>query len=245
MAGIQITVQHDLQSMVARLQLQARQLPFVTSRAINGAGLDAKKAVEQEIPRAIDRPTSYTRNALFFRYSTKTKLQASVRIKDVLPSGSRMTTEQRIGHLFVKGGVRNFTGFEGWLLQAGYLKSGEYIVPTTHAKRDAYGNVSRGLLVQILSQLKAGPDRYQNKSNSARSRKSRKKQRIFWSTGDGGMKAFSRGIWAETPAGLVKLMAPAARPSYRVLVDMERIIPRVVEQRFPWHFEDEAIRAMR
>lgn len=244
MAGVQIHVKHDIESMIRRLNLAKRQLPFVASRAINATGLDVKADLTKRIGQNLDNPTRYTRNALYFRYSNKANLTASVRLKDVLQSGTRMTHEQRLGHLFVKGGARNFTGFEGWLLRAGYLQSGEYIVPTKHAKRDGYGNVSRGLLVKVMSQLRLGADPLAWKSNSARSKRSRKAGRIFWSTGNGSMASFSPGIWMDTGRAMMKLFAVAGRPSYRVRVDMARIVPGIARARFPVHFEAEAMRVM-
>ena len=50
--------------------------------------------------------------------------------------------------------MRTNTAFERKLIAAGAMRDGDRMVPGRYAKRDAFGNVSRGQLVQILSQMR-------------------------------------------------------------------------------------------
>jgi hypothetical protein len=74
----------------------------------------------------------------------------------------------------IYGGQRNAKRFELRLRHAGILGANQYAIPGTAAKLDAYGNMSRGQIVAILSDLQA---HFDPKANStAKSRKSRERR---------------------------------------------------------------------
>jgi len=109
------------------------------------------------------------------------------------------------------GSNRPLKRFEEILVQAGLMRKNERAVPGTGAKLDAYGNMGRGQIVQILSQLQAfnlaGSDA--NATNSKRSNAKRSKVEYFvahggesrqgrgsWKHGD-KMQHLRRGVWAR------------------------------------------------
>ena len=81
----------------------------------------------------------------------------------------------------MKGGARPLKRFEKRLVQIGAMMPGERAVPGQGATIDAFGNMSRGQIVQILSQLgSAGfSGDYSVATNSRRSRAKRAKVAYF------------------------------------------------------------------
>lgn len=234
-----VQVETDLAAVARQVKKAGRQLPFAMSLAMNRVTNEVRKELEAHINRDFDRPTPYTQRSLYSRYSTKRKLEAEVKLKDIPIGKSRYSSDQNLGHEFVSGAAtgttRNFTGLERWLYGKGYISSGEYVAPHANAKLDAYGNLSRGWLSRILSHLRINPDSTQWRSNSKRSVAKRTRAgTFFWSPGGN----FSRGVWLRQ-AGKgkqpVKVISIIRRPRYSVRVDIKRIGDTVVERN--WHRE--------
>jgi hypothetical protein len=75
---------------------------------------------------------------------------------------------------------RIFKRFEKWLREAGYLPPGRFAVPGEGARRDRYGKMNRGQIVQILSALKAFPETGYAANVTARSRARNRKPRDYF-----------------------------------------------------------------
>jgi muconolactone delta-isomerase len=57
----------------------------------------------------------------------------------------------------IEGGRRRIKGFEKMLQASGHMPQGWRAVPGKFARIDAFGNMSRGQLIQIVSQLRVTP----------------------------------------------------------------------------------------
>ncbi|NYT38882.1 hypothetical protein ERD78_18805 [Allopusillimonas soli] len=132
------------------LRRTERQIPFATSRALNSTAKQVKSALDQAILRDFDRPTPYTQRALRINYATKAKLQAYVGFRD--SAGKGVSANQYLWAQ-VHGGTRRAKRSEQALAKVGL--PGGYVVPGAGAQLDAYGNMSRGQLVKLLSYLQA------------------------------------------------------------------------------------------
>ena len=153
-------------------------------------------------------------------------------------------------------------------MKVAYMRYGERAVPAAGARLDSYGNMSRGQIVQILSQLKAntvaGFDA--NATNSRRSKAKRAIEQYFVSEGPGsnrttfGSRRFGRGtakqhlprgVWIRrqtawgTAVRPVLLFVTGVR--YTPKLDFFVIAQRTVDANFPQQFgiaTDQALRSV-
>lgn len=252
----------DIRANVAEakrmLGAQQRQVPFVLSLTLNRTAQDVRKAEQAEMRGVFDRPTRFTLNSLFLQPSTKQKLEARVWVKD---------TERPDHYLLpqIMGGSRTLKRFEQLLVQRGVMRANERTVPGDAAKLDAYGNMSRGQIVKILSQLQAFnlAGSTANASNAKRSRAKRAKETYFVSTGKGThpfgghswskgrmMQELPRGVWVRTPhAVLGSKVAPVlifvGRAAYRVRFRFDDVANRTVSRVMPGHLQASVAQALR
>lgn len=141
-------VRQAIDSIDAALQ---RQIPFATKLLLDELALGVKAEQEREIRRIFDRPTPYTQRSIFIRRATKARLQALVWVKDDLAGAP--DTNYLDSQVF--GGARRFKRFERALQRVGVLPAGWYAVPGVGATLDAYGNMSRGQIVQLIAYFDA------------------------------------------------------------------------------------------
>lgn len=233
---IAIKVKHNFSDTLKMLDSKVlKQIPYATSKALNALALTAKKEVEAQIKSKFDRPTPFTLNSTYIKFSTKHNLTARIFIKDRELAKSKALSES-IGHEF-SGGQRIRKRLESWLTHAGYISSNEYVAPGEGAKLDAYGNMSRGQIQQILSQLSAGPDAASYRSGSARSKAKRAAAGYFWSRG-GKLK---RGVWQRfsfAHGGAVKpVLIVISTPRYKQRINMDAIGKNVVNRDFDAEFK--------
>lgn len=157
----------------ARISRMSSQVNFALARALTWTAGDARDALRTEMTRVFDRPTSYTLNGVRVWPATKAKLVADV--------GFREIYTQHYLRPQVEGGSRRLKGLEVRLQKIGVMFPNEMAVPGKGARVDAYGNVSRGQIVQILSQLGSAKfdGDYSTATNSRRSRAKRAKEAYF------------------------------------------------------------------
>lgn len=141
----------ELQRVIQPLQDAPRQARFAAALGLTRTAQRLLEAERSEMQDVFDRPTPWTMNALFLRRATPSNLEAVVSIKDNSFSGRPAISWLRWQ---VYGGLRTQTAFEKLLTRAGAMRDDQRMVPGRFARLDAFGNISRGQLVQILSQLR-------------------------------------------------------------------------------------------
>lgn len=150
----------------------AKQTRFALKTALNTTATQVRDGLRSEIQRTIDRPTPYTLNSLFIRAATSQNLEATVWLKDERATSNAGTPATRYMLPHIVGGQRTLKRFERALQITGQMPKGWYAVPAAGARLDAFGNMSAGQIIQILSQLRvtltAGFTR--NMSTDARSK---------------------------------------------------------------------------
>jgi hypothetical protein len=129
-----------------------RRFGAAIATALTRTGQKMRDDLKTEMMRKLDRPTPYTLNALYLEGAKADWLQARVWFKEETtkagtPAGKYLLTQ-------IEGGTRRMKRLEVALNAAGALPSGYLIAPGPGATIDAYGNVSRGQIVQVLSQLR-------------------------------------------------------------------------------------------
>lgn len=131
-----------------------RRFNAALATALTRTAGEVKTAVRTELQRSIDRPTPYTLNSLFVKPATADKLLAVTFIKDDRATSKAGTPPTKYLLPQIEGGGRNTKRFERALQLAGHLPPGWAVVPGVGARLDAYGNIERGQIIQVLSQLR-------------------------------------------------------------------------------------------
>lgn len=239
-----------LQGLDASLRLLAATSEKITRIqviALNKIASSVRKEVYAEFTKQFDRPTPTTMRSLFIS-SASTKQpdpSAAVYVKDTR-LGKNAGTEglnQILGHQFA-GGRRIPKRAELAFRARGIIGPDEFLAPGPDIKLDAYGNVSRGQMQQIMANVGAYRDPYQHATGSQRSRRNQARAgNIFWSPGrENGLR---RGVWAKGKDGSqpLLLLVVIKPPIYRRRIDMPGIRDRVLASEWQARF-DEAVRAV-
>lgn len=239
----------DLSGALAALSDVERGTPYAMARALTLTGKDVKAAETREISAVVDKPTPYTTRALYLQFATKTNLQARVWLKD----GNR--PEHYLLPL-IEGGARPIKRFEQRLRMVGVMRADERAVPGTAVQLDAYGNMSRGQITKILSQLRTAVVQgdFSNASQSKRSKAKRASVAYFASAGDGGKRAgragrhavqtgqhLPRGVWERKVSGKGTTLSPVLLfvkgTHYTKRFDFFGVAERVINRQFPGHLQ--------
>ena len=130
------------------------QAPYIIARTISKTAKAVQAAEIDEIRKVFDRPTPYTLGGVYAKTASKSDLTGRVWLKDKLQAG-KGTAAVDFLYPQVHGGERQLKRFEKALQYAGVLPKGYYAVPGSGAKKDQYGNMSKGQIVQILSYFRA------------------------------------------------------------------------------------------
>ena len=118
-------------------QKVARQVPFATARALTEtAQRDPKPAAERQIRRRLDKPTPFTQKGVAYRSASKSRLVATVLIKDIQAGYLRI--QERGGTTTPKGRA--------------------FLIPVKQ-RRNKYGNLPRNTVKRLL----ARPDTFSGK----------------------------------------------------------------------------------
>lgn len=262
---MQIKVSHDFDKLKYQMGAMAKQVPFAAALALTKTAVDARAELVRVLPSIIDRPVPYTLNSMYVKKATRNRLEAEVGFKDNYSSDSAAESKHYLMAL-INGGPRRTKRFEGRLIMTGKLSRGEHLVPTKFADIDAFGNVSRGQITKILSQLKTAVvlGDNSNASNSKRSQAKRAVEEYFWSGGPGTTRTYVRvsrdksgrvtsrrlvtarehlrkGVWMVRRTAWGNAVQPifyaVNRTRYGRQFDMAGIVDRVQQARFAPNFE--------
>jgi hypothetical protein len=168
-----ITGLDQAQRKLASLDRHARYAASLTLNTL--ARYPVQDAVRHEMRDSLDRPTPFTLNSLAVtKRATASDLAAVVDFKQVAGGGRPASDYLRWQ---VSGGERRLKAFEVALRSVGVLPGGYFITPGQGAKMDAYGNVSRGQIVAVLSYFRAFQEQGRgyklNSTAATRARKAR------------------------------------------------------------------------
>ena len=217
----------------------ARQAQFAVAKALTLTAKDVKKGLVDELGRVLDRPTPYTLKSVFMKPATRDKPEALVWFKDDGSTSHAGTPATKYLMPHVEGGHRQLKRFERALQAAGHLPAGYYVVPGAGANLDQYGNISRGQIIQVLSQLRitqtAGYTRNMRFGKGGIAAQRRAGGRFF--VIPPGQKAVA-GVYQREFAGsnITPVMIFVKSPSYSRRFDFKGVSTRIVKERLPVHF---------
>lgn len=228
-----------LKAVSASLRGVDKQVRFAEMVAVNRAAFKGREAVQKEMPRVFDRPTSWVRGGVRVVKATKSDPVAAIDL-DFWGNKQGVAVES-ILQPEIYGGSRKHKRHEIALQRAGILPAGMFIVPGAAANIDQYGNMSAGQINQIISWFQGfGEQGYQaNMTKKTRDRRAKgtKKSRGFeyFVVGAGAVRSWARagggvgthrmqpGIYLRTHTGFGSAIKPVMifvrRVMYRSRLD--------------------------
>lgn len=214
---------------LAALQALAGNLPGrALADALNHTANQARQALKAEMASVFDRPTPFTLNAVRVLNAKPNSLEAAVWVKDEKDNASKgMAPEDWVAPQ-VFGGSRSDKKSETLLRAKGILPAGKFIAPASGARLDAYGNISRGQMVQILSGLSAIEGKAGYTANASAKWRSLRK---------GHAQAFFVLRRGKTPIGIAErrgksmamVLAFVSQPQYRRRLDFHGVVERIAD----------------
>lgn len=227
---MEISVKHDLQNVARQLTLLGSDvLPKAASRAMNNAAFQARKDLQGEISRVFDRPTRWAMNAPWVDKAKPNKLATAI----TLDNWRRAASQYSYIIPEIQGGPRRLKRSEKLLQERGILPPGMYAVPGAGARIDAYGNMSRAQMQQILAQVRAHFDPKQRTPLSQRTQ-------YFHAIVKG-----TNGIWQRTSAGLRPVLVFVRPPRYRVRLRFREVAERAFQRHWQIEFPTQVKAALR
>lgn len=217
-----------------RVAVLPKQVRFAASVAINATLGRARTAVQQRMPQVFERPTPYVvRGAVAIQNSTRDQLSGAISLATTdtaggnVPAGKPLVAE-------VKGGSRRLKRSEVLLQRAGILPRGYLTVPGRGARMDAYGNMARGQILEVLAwfrthgvrQSKAGQrNSWRDNISDAGMQRKRTGTRNragyeFFAVAPGSGSRLKPGVYRRQLAG--RFMGPVGNRPVAVLVFVPR-----------------------
>lgn len=198
---MQISIKDNVDRVLRQMRdFPRNEVPFAMAKALTKTAQDVQAAEIHEVKDVFDRPTPYTLSSFYVKPATKSKLEARVYIKN---EASKGTPAIKFLKAQIEGGARKQKRFEKALQAAGIMPAGYYAVPGEGAKLDSYGNLDRGLIVQLLAYFKAFPEagykaNMTDKRKAALAKGNAKKgqQGVAYFVGQPGKKS-PLGVWAR------------------------------------------------
>lgn len=186
----------DKTNLDAFLRIAPDQVPFAMSFALNKTAQSIKTAEYDAMRAAFDRPTPYVLRSLQFppwAWATKRKLEATIGFKD--------GAWQYVGPHAVGQQGRSLKRHEH------KLNGQMFAIARASWRQDVHGNMPARVYSTILSHLGAHWDRWQNITQSERSKRNRRARQFFV----GGDKV----IYERRGRTMRPTLVPIASASYR------------------------------
>jgi len=167
--------------------------PEAIADAINHTAFQARKALHAEMASVFTDPTPWTLKSIQVFQAKPKQLDAAIWINDYRASKDPAPDKWLKAQVF--GGGRAEKKLERALRAKNILPAGKFVVPAKGARLDAYGNISKGHVMQILSGLMASEIFSGVTSNATDSKRSLAK---------GHKKAFFVMRRGKTPIGIAE-----------------------------------------
>lgn len=234
---INIEARPDIESLSRAMRLIGeRQLPFAMLLTATKLAQRVKRGELDVMAQRLDRPTPTTMKSLYVKAATKSKPEARTFFKDAWTSGIPADTYLQQA---VKGGARRHKRFEKALISKGLMSASQYAIPAPSVTNQ-FGNVSRGVMMKILSALSAAETSSgftANASDSARSKRKGNAQRYFAGEIDG-----TQGIWERKKMAFGDAVRPIfiysdAEPQYRTMIPFFQIADNIVKANYMAEFQ--------
>lgn len=233
-----ITIRSNMDAVMRDFRnLGERDVKLAAAKALTFTGERVMEAEVGEIYRVFDRPKPYTINSLYLKPATPNNLAAKVLIKDRGYASHGGTAAADYLAPEVDGGPRNQKRFEKALIANGLMPAGMYAVPGQRAALDRYGNLSQGLIQQILSALGAAERTAGYLANRTK-RSAKRGKKVDYFVGQPGNGKGPLGIWQRVGRGARPIIIYVKQPSYAKRFDFYGVAERTVDRYFAKLFRE-------
>ena len=217
-----IQMKSDLHRLTKDLNdVEKKQIPFAMSLALNETATIGQAAGVKEMKRVFDRPTPFILNSLRVKRSSKNRLIAEVGFKDVFGRfGSAVEDTLKPN---IEGGSRKPKASEMTLRRAGILGSDEFIVPSRALRLDRFGNIPKGTMNKIISNIGASSERGFTSNTPAANRT----LKYIVGEVDG-----TRGIWSVQSNKWKPVLIFVKQPRYKARFDFYGVTQREIDKGF-------------
>lgn len=240
--NIQIT---GLKEVQAQLGAQARQAAYAASRAINTTAYAINERLRKDMSSTFKGgATAYTLRAFSVTKADKATLTATVALRTDT-QGAALAYAKALGHLFT-GGPRKYKKLEGWLRGRRLLPAGLTIAPGAGMPLDAYGNMRRAALTEMLGVIGT---QLKNLQVYRRTGAGKAQKAVgYFVILPGGKGGHHPGIYKRIQTGTSSAITPMVLyvnpANYRKFIDLDKLGREVVAQKFQPAFEAELARAL-
>jgi hypothetical protein len=243
---LKINVEVDMSKVRDEIANAEKQVRFATAVALTRTGYRVYNAEGAGVKQAFDRPTPSTQRAFQVEKATRDNLTATVSIKQ---RSAGLPADEYL-HAGIVGGKRGMKRSEIMLQAAGILPQGMQTVPGKAAKLDAYGNMSRGQINQILSYfatfgittLNSGR---MNMTAEKRTKVAKNRAYFVIPVSDRKTKLYP-GIWQQDGRRDIKPVLMFVKPGvYKAIFAFEDIGAKEVQAAFNDEFDTAMENAMR
>lgn len=205
--------------------LQRKQIPYATARALTSTATSIEKNLRQEMAGKFDKPTPYTLKGTFVSPAKKTNLEAIVGLKD---TGMRVPPAKTLKEHF-QGGVRGNKPFEKALSGINALPFGWRAIPGAGMPLDTYGNPRRNVLREIFGALKTRTKIYKGRGK-------RVTLTGYFLIPVGSKSHLSPGIYLQKNREISPMFVFVRSAGYQKVIDLPRIATTTAEREFNREF---------
>lgn len=208
-----------------------RRMKAVVATALTRTAKGLAGQWQKQIDTKIDQPVARTRSAVRVEAANAGKLSAKVAVKDKASSGMAQVDYLR-QHEY--GGGRLVKKFERALINSGAMPSGYMTVPGNGASRDGSGNVSRAIIIAVISQLgrdySPGYDRTISRDAARRARSQARHGRRYIVMPI-GHPSVSPGIYERAPGRVLRMVFAFKRVvNYSRKLTLQSSAPGMVQE---------------
>ena len=227
-----ISIKSNMAAVLQDIDAASYKIKISAAIALTRTAKSAQVELREEMKRVFDRPTPWALNGTYIKPATVGNLQSEVGIKD--KSIGTAIPAINFLHAEIYGGKRSLKGFE--LAFNGIIPPGMYAVPGSAAKLDAYGNMSKGLINQILSALKLSERTAGHTSNRSKVSARRNKKTAQYFIGRAGGGKLPMGVWQSFRFAHGSAIKPiiifVKQPHYKIRLNFSQVVDRVVDRDF-------------
>ena len=223
-----------------RIESDDKQVRFAGSKALNIVSKRSVDFQKRDMKLVFDRPTRFIVNSLrVSQFSSKTRQEARVGFKDVFQSiRFDPVADTLLPH--IDGGTRRPKRSELRLRRFGILKQNEHLVPSRTAPLDRFGNIRKGVMQRILSDLGSFSDRGFDGNRKGNA----KRQYVFGRVGStkgifrvrGGASRLATNQWSLI--FLIVSRAPRYRKRFNFFDNAERFVEKNIVSEFEKQYAD-------
>lgn len=235
-----------LDAVKKAMQELPKKAKYAAVKAMNVSMEWAATDVRRDMRRVFDRPTPWVLNSLRIKYAKVKTMYAELAFKDI----NSVDNARTMVFPHVEGGKRGYKAMEARLKAIGLLPAGYNVVPGEAAKIDAYGNMDRGQISQVLNVLGAYTESGYNKANIKtvqRLAKGNAKKNIYgfvyWVNRVGAQqkKHLPPGVYQRVTTAFGTSLKPilifVKQANYKKTLDFYGTVKKTVDKRFGPEFD--------